>query len=146
MRREARLDIEAPESRGHRVEAAVQALAVAAIAEKRCNCDEDIYLRFASQIPEPAPTARRRRRRDRRSGATFADPRRHVVDASPPPDSALRVVRARRKRRGSNDKSAFGLDFHDEQNLISSFFAPVPKRNAEIATLRPRSASLVSVE
>jgi hypothetical protein len=37
------------------------------------------------------------------------------------------------------------LDFH-EQNLISPFFAPVPKRNAEIATLRPRSASLVSVE
>ena len=67
-------------------------------ARRRCHrrkalhCDEDIYLRFASQIPEPAPTARRRRRRDRRSGATFGDPRRHVVDVSPPPDSALRVV------------------------------------------------------
>jgi hypothetical protein len=145
MRREARLDIEAPESRGHRVEAAVQALAVAAIAEKRC-CDEDIYLRFASQIPEPAPTARRRRRRDRRSGATFADPRRHVVDASPPPDCALRVVRARRKRRGSNDKKCFGLDFH-EQNLISPFFAQGAEKKCRDRDSPPAVGfALVSVE
>jgi hypothetical protein len=146
MRREARLDNEAPESRGHRVEAAVEALAVAAIAEKRC-CDEDIYLRFASQVPEPAPTARRRRRRDRRSGATFADPRRHVVDASPPPDSALRVVRARRKRRGSNDKSAFGLDFREHNLMISPFFAQGAEKKCRDRDSPPAVGfALVSVE
>lgn len=45
MRREARLDNEAPESRGHRVEAAVEALAVAAIAEKRREIFSQIELR-----------------------------------------------------------------------------------------------------
>jgi hypothetical protein len=145
MRREARLDIEAPESRGHRVEAAVQALAVAAIAEKRCTATKI----FISDLPPRFPSPLRRRgdgdeetegpgRRSQTLDDTWWTPRRH-------PTVRFGLCCARRKRRGSNDKSAFGLDFH-EQNLISPFFARVPKRNAEIATLRPRSASLVSVE
>jgi hypothetical protein len=84
MRREARLDIEAPESRGHRVEAAVQALAVAAIAEKRCAATKI----FISDLPPRFPSPLRRRgdgdeetegpgRRSQTLDDTWWTPRRH---------------------------------------------------------------------
>ena len=146
MRREARLDIEAPESRGHRVEAAVEALAVAAIAEKRCTATKI----FISDLPPRFPSPLRRRgdgdeeteglgRRSETLDDTWWTSRRH-------PTVRFGLCCARRKRRGSNDKSAIGWDFH-EQNLISPFSAQGAEKKCRDRDSPPAVGfALVSVE